>query len=176
MFPCYTAKINNFLLWVCCGCVVRVLCVCCVCVGLVSAVSEVRTLQEHAGQSHRSSGDQEEVGQTALFMGQPQTPENLSLHDVTIFLYRLFSFVCMFFLLSLASRSPPSLSLSLSLSLSFPPLFPHSFLHFTLSVFPFMRRQRHSSPSPAKVVATATVQDGQGAGQVGANSSAVSQV
>ena len=166
----------------CCACVVHVLCVCCVCVGLVSAVSEVRTLQEHAGQSHRSSGDQEEVGQTALFMGQPQTPENLSLLDVTIFLYRSFSFVCMFFLLSLASRSPPSLSLTLSfssppsLSLSFPPLFPHSFLYFTLSVFPFMRRQRHSSPSPAKVVATATVQDGQGAGQVGANSSAVSQV
>ncbi|CAL8370231.1 unnamed protein product [Boreogadus saida] len=44
------------------------------------------------------------------------------------------------------------------------------------SVFPFMRRQRHSSPSPAKVIATATEQDGQGAGQAGANSSAVSQV
>ncbi|CAL8343959.1 unnamed protein product [Merluccius merluccius] len=40
------------------------------------------------------------------------------------------------------------------------------------SVFPFMRRQRHSSPSPAQALAPATEQDCQG----GANSSAVSQV
>ncbi|CAL8280902.1 unnamed protein product [Lota lota] len=44
------------------------------------------------------------------------------------------------------------------------------------SVFPFMRRQRHSSPSPAQVVTTATEQDGQGAGQTRANSSAIAQV
>uniref|UniRef100_UPI003AB03C1C regulator of G-protein signaling 11 isoform X3 n=1 Tax=Centroberyx gerrardi TaxID=166262 RepID=UPI003AB03C1C len=46
------------------------------------------------------------------------------------------------------------------------------------SVFPFMRRQRHASPSPAQAAAPATEQDGQakGAGQAGTNSATVSQV
>ncbi|KAM6948155.1 regulator of G-protein signaling 11 [Aplochiton taeniatus] len=46
------------------------------------------------------------------------------------------------------------------------------------SVFPFMRRQRHSSPSPAQSVAQATDEDGRGngAGQAGSNLSTGSQV
>ncbi|KAG8013951.1 Regulator of G-protein signaling 11 [Nibea albiflora] len=42
------------------------------------------------------------------------------------------------------------------------------------SVFPFMRRQRHASPSPAQVVTQATEEDGhaKGAGQAGINSTA----
>uniref|UniRef100_A0A3B4ZED0 Regulator of G protein signaling 11 n=1 Tax=Stegastes partitus TaxID=144197 RepID=A0A3B4ZED0_9TELE len=46
------------------------------------------------------------------------------------------------------------------------------------SVFPFMRRQRHSSPSPAQAATTATEEDGRakGAGQAGANSEGGSHV
>lgn len=42
------------------------------------------------------------------------------------------------------------------------------------SVFPFMRRQRHASPSPAQAVAQATEEDegAKGAGQAGTNSAA----
>ncbi|XP_063742417.1 regulator of G-protein signaling 11 isoform X2 [Eleginops maclovinus] len=46
------------------------------------------------------------------------------------------------------------------------------------SVFPFMRRQRHSSPSPAQVATQATEEGGnaKGAGQAGTNSAAGSNV
>lgn len=46
------------------------------------------------------------------------------------------------------------------------------------SVFPFMRRQRHASPSPAQAVTQATEDDGRakGAGQAGTNSAGASNV
>lgn len=55
---------------------------------------------------------------------------------------------------------------------------PSSLCLFPLSVFPFMRRQRHASPSPAQASAQVTEEDGQakGAGQGGSNSAARSNV
>ncbi|KAG7227302.1 hypothetical protein INR49_000306 [Caranx melampygus] len=52
---------------------------------------------------------------------------------------------------------------------------PHRF-ETKKSVFPFMRRQRHSSPSPAQAATQATEEDGRakGAGQAGTNSAAAS--
>lgn len=49
---------------------------------------------------------------------------------------------------------------------------------FSVSVFPFMRRQRHSSPSPAQAVAQATEEDGRArqTGQAGTNSAAGAHV